>query len=70
MLFPKKEINLPTQFSYSFAHATDFLFFLALYKVFKYETFEGGTNCHPWKIFIMTEDASIEELPNVSIRSV
>ena len=34
---------------------------------FHIETFEGGTKCHVWvwKIFIMSVDLSIKELPNI-----
>ena len=35
--------------------------------IFTFGVFEGGTNCHRWvwKIFIMTEEISVEELPNI-----
>ena len=42
-------------------------------EIFHIKTFESGTNCHlrVWKIFIMTEDTSIEKLPNtISLISV
>ena len=37
------------------------------YIFFTFGTFEVGTNCHiwHWKIFIMSVDASVKDLPNL-----